>query len=259
MLSSKSVTASSIPTNPSNHSKLKLQQESELDRLNARLRNVSDKIITPSPYLLTVPGERSYRLNSLQTIDWTKNTPFSVNEGELQYVSFLRRELGDSLITAVGGWDNEKGELVDASPNGIRGVKSGTSTPKQGGKKMTLADYKNKKAGIQPASQDVVKTNGAEAPCVPLSGGKVEQEKGLVTDQHQQQSRKRYIPSALMKYSGRRVLTIDQELWILCKGTTPLPLQQQTNLLSLPPKNREVHHLYHFLLQLTPDHQCHQN
>ena len=194
MLSSNSTAASSIPTNPRNNSKLKLFQAAELERLDARLQNVSEKIITPSPYLLTVPGERSYHLNSLQTIDWTRNTPFSVNEGELQYVSFLRRELGDGLITAIGGWDNEKGDLVDASPNGVRGAKSGTTTPKQGGKKMTLADYKNKKAGVQPASQDVVKTNGIEAPSARLSGGEVELEKGLVTDQPQQQSRKRYLP-----------------------------------------------------------------
>ncbi|MCJ1391478.1 hypothetical protein MMC18_004342 [Xylographa bjoerkii] len=162
MLSSKSATLSSTPTNPSNNNKFKIHQAAELERLDARLHSISEKIITPSPYLLTVPGERSYRLNPLQAIDWTRGTPFSVNEGELQYVSFLRRELGDSVLTAVGGWDNEKGELVDASPNGARGVKSGTSTPKQGGKKMTLADYKNKKAGVQPASQDVVKTNGTE-------------------------------------------------------------------------------------------------
>ncbi|MCJ1377187.1 hypothetical protein MMC17_000279 [Xylographa soralifera] len=191
MLSSKSATESSIPTNPSSSSKLKLYQAAELERLDARLQTVSEKIITPSPYLLTVPGERSYHLNSLQTIDWTRNTPFSVNEGELQYVSFLRRELGDSLITAIGGWDNEKGELVDASPNGVRGIKSGTSTPKQGGKKMTLADYKNKKAGVQPTSQDIVNTNGIEAPSAPLNEGDIELEKGLVTDQPPQQSRKR--------------------------------------------------------------------
>ncbi|MCJ1399167.1 hypothetical protein MMC11_002369 [Xylographa trunciseda] len=191
MLSSKSTTISSIPTDSRRASKLGFHQAAELERLDARLQNISEKIITPSPYLLTVPGERPYSLNSLQTIDWTRGTPFSVNEGELQYVSFLRRELGDSLITAVGGWDNEKGELVDVSPNGARGVKSGTSTPKQGGKKMTLADYKNKKAGIQPAPQDVVKTIATEGPSAHLNGGDVEVEKGLVADQPHEQSRKR--------------------------------------------------------------------
>ena len=248
MLSSKSGTVSSIPTDPSNNSKLKLHQATELERLDARLQNVSEKIITPSPYLLTVPGERSYHLNSLQTIDWTRNTPFSVNEGELQYVSFLRRELGDSLITAIGGWDNEKGELVDASPNGVRGVKSGTSTPKQGGKKMTLADYKNKKAGVQPASQEVVKTNGTEVPSARPTGGDVELEKSLVTDQPQQQSRKRYFAPSTYQFSSMRVLTVSSELWILCKQTTCLLFCQQTNLPSPSPKNREARRLHLHLL-----------
>ena len=202
MTSSKSVAIPSIPTNPSRNGKLKFNQTTELERLNERLQHISEKIITPSPYLLTVPGERSYHLNSLQTIDWTRGTPFSVSEGELQYVSFLRRELGDSLITAVGGWDNEKGELVDTSPNGVRGGKSGTSTPKLGGKKMTLADYKNKKAGIQPVSQDATKANATERPSTHFNGCEVEPDKSLAAAQLQQ-SKKRYFHKMPVNILGR--------------------------------------------------------
>lgn len=169
-------------------------QATELESLNAHLKHISEKIIAQSPYLLTVPpcGEE-FRLTRSQAIDWTKNTPFHPGEEELQYVSFLDRSRGDTVIKAVGGWDNGKGELIDVSPNGMRGGKSGTTTPKQGGKKMTLADYKNKKANGQLAAKDRLKPNGTDSLPPQVNGAESQGAIASSTMPTQEQTKKRYV------------------------------------------------------------------
>lgn len=118
---------------------------------------------------------------------------FARNEEPLQYVSFLNRDFSHGLIRAVGGWDNEKGELMASSPNG-QSVKSGTSTPKQGqtaGKKMTLADYRNKKAGGQPGIKEVAKSNKQEPKHERANGTSTTKEKLSASSHPQQATRKR--------------------------------------------------------------------
>ena len=69
----------------------------------------------------------------------------------MQYLSFLSRDWDDGLLRVVGGWDNEKGEMMDTATIQANGARSGTSTPQPGGgpkKKISLSDYKSKAAGI---------------------------------------------------------------------------------------------------------------
>ena len=78
------------------------------------------------------------------------------HEEQLQYMSFLPREWDDPVLKAIGGWDNEKGELVPEQATGnTYGGRSGTTTPAHGQgpkKKISLADYKLKKNGLSPAT-----------------------------------------------------------------------------------------------------------
>ena len=137
----------------------------ELQCLRKRLRRISEKILPSSPYLLQIPEKMSPNLGHHQSINWSKGTPFAPNEQALQYVSFLNVPLELGVVRSVGGWDNEKGELEDSSPNGQRTFKSGTSTPKQGqtaGKRLTLADYAKRKTAGQSGVKVVTQSNGAE-------------------------------------------------------------------------------------------------
>ncbi|MCJ1477300.1 hypothetical protein MMC13_005971 [Lambiella insularis] len=183
-----------MPTSSVVSNKPKGRQTTELDNLNAHLKHISEKVIAQSPYLLTVPpcGE-AFRLTKSQANDWTKNTPFHPGEAELQYLSFLDRSQGETIIKVVGGWDNGKGELVDASPNGTQAGKSGTTTPKQGGKKMTLADYKNKKASGLLAAKDVSNPNELKPLPPPINGAESEVAKTSSAMPVQEQSKKRSI------------------------------------------------------------------
>jgi hypothetical protein len=126
----------------------------DFSRLDARLAHISRTVLPDSPYLVTIPNAQEFRLSPPQAVDWRRGTHFRPGEEIVQYASFLKHDNWDqSLVQAVGGWDNERGEMIDSSPNG-RGAISGTATPKPGqttGKKMTLADYKLKKAGGTPA------------------------------------------------------------------------------------------------------------
>ena len=155
-----------IPTNSSNVSKSSKERENiELDKLNARLGHISKRVLPSAPYMLTVPSDQPYTLTSYQANDWRRNTPFDVNEEQLQYMSFLSRDFDDGLIRAIGGWDNDKGEIIDNTSSRLEDSRSGTTTPRPGqttGKKISLAEYKNKKATTQSGSKDTSATNGIE-------------------------------------------------------------------------------------------------
>ena len=133
----------------------KRSRPSELTDLDAKLKNISNHIIQPSPYLLTVPTD--YRKGRSQANDWMKNTPFAANEEPVQYVSFLR-DWDGGIITPVGGWDNDKGEIMDSAQQ-RQPARSSTSTPTVNPKKITLSDYKKKAAG-QSTSNGASAMNG---------------------------------------------------------------------------------------------------
>ena len=131
------------------------------DRFEARLQHLSDSIIQRSPYLLTIPTSRPYQPHSTQLNDWRRGSPFDAHEEQLQYLSFLPRDPAEDLLIATGGWDNEKGEMVEH----LQAARSGTSTPQQSQgqvKKIPFSHYKTHKAGNQPLTKETTKTNGVQ-------------------------------------------------------------------------------------------------
>jgi hypothetical protein len=79
------------------------------------------------------------------------------------YSGSLKHDSPDQNLGQVdGGWDSERGETIDSTPTG-QGAKSDTAIPKLGqstGKKMTLAEYKLKKAAETPAIETEPASNG---------------------------------------------------------------------------------------------------
>ena len=134
--------------------------EPSCGELDSRIKRLRDSILPTSPYLLTVPSDGPPLGSSHQPNYWRKGTPFAANEERLQYLSFLAH--GDGLIKAVGGWDNDKGEIMETTSKQLQSRSSGMSGSQQTQsqkKKISLSDYKTK-AGGQAVTKDVTKANG---------------------------------------------------------------------------------------------------
>lgn len=115
---------------------------------DARLKHISEHIFPATPYLLTVPT--TCRVDSHQANDWKRGSPFSANEESLQYLTFNSHLFDDTMLTAVGDWDDGKGGIPEKSPDTTTKSSSGLGTPFPGQpprKKISLQDYKAKTAG----------------------------------------------------------------------------------------------------------------
>ncbi|KAI9871125.1 MAG: hypothetical protein M1830_003287 [Pleopsidium flavum] len=122
------------------------------DNIDIRLLRLTQRTLPRSPYLLTVPSDKPYHISSHQSGNWRIGSPFNANEESLQYMSFLSRNWEDSLLVAIGGWDDEKGSVMETGTAKTDGVKSSTNTPQNGQvqkKKITLSAYKNKAKAIE--------------------------------------------------------------------------------------------------------------
>ena len=121
-----------------------------LAKLDEQLHRLSDTILPPYPYLLSVPSEVPYRHSSRFVNTWYEGTPFDRQEEQLQYLSFLPHQ-GDheSLLRVEGGWADERGNPIEegeeeVSPTAL--PSSGRHTPAEivARKKISLKDYKTK-------------------------------------------------------------------------------------------------------------------
>ena len=140
-----------------------------LEKLDARLKHISDTIISKSPYILSVPTDQPFQLHHSQRNDWRRGVPrsaFDANEEPLQYLSFLPRDYSEDVIKATGGWDNEKGEMIEVNSRSAQGRKSGTSTPQSGQvpKKISLAAYKALQSGVKDTPKPSGDVPGPSAP-----------------------------------------------------------------------------------------------
>ncbi|KAL1968760.1 hypothetical protein VTN77DRAFT_1586 [Rasamsonia byssochlamydoides] len=124
---------------------------SELDSLNLRLGHLKDKILPASPYLLTVPTDVPFRLGNRFVNNWAvgKDGPFTPEEQQLQYMTFLMHHEADSLLVAVGDWSDKGGNIMAEDDSKPRSVESAANTSQNTStkKKISLSDYKTKAKG----------------------------------------------------------------------------------------------------------------
>ena len=149
----------------SNISPTELELVEKDNESEARIDNYLNNLIQKSPYIISAPLAIPPHLHSYQVNDWKRGSPFAAHEEQLQYLSFLARDLhSDGVLQATGGWDDDHGEMIDATTRPATGVKSGLTTPQQGQgpiKKISFSDYKNKTGG-QLAAKDLSKPNGSQ-------------------------------------------------------------------------------------------------
>ena len=159
-----------------------------------RLKRLSEKILPESPYILTVPT--TYRVSSHQANDWRRGSPFGADEERLQYLSFFSHAWDDTMLNAVGDWDDGQGGIADKSSQNSSKTNSWTGSPLPGQpprKKISLQAYKNKtaaQAGAKLSPPENEENKGPEKVNVPVLPP-VKEVKPVKEDQPQ--SQKRYL------------------------------------------------------------------
>ncbi|KIW29417.1 uncharacterized protein PV07_05233 [Cladophialophora immunda] len=148
-----------------------------LAQLDERFKHLSDTILPPQPYLLSVPSDVPYRHSSRFVNTWYEGTPFDRKEEQLQYLSFLPHSgEHEALLKVEGGWADDHGNPIveeELSPKALPA--SGRHTPADTGnrKKISLKDYKTKaRSPPQPASEPQPPKKIETPANIPLSVGK---------------------------------------------------------------------------------------
>lgn len=125
--------------------------------IDQRLKHLKEEVLPFYPFLLTVPTDVPFRLGGHYVNNWAVGDqgPFSLEEHQLQYMTFLTHHEEDSLLVAVGDWSDGAGSIMaDQRPE----IQSAADTSSSGTtkKKISLNDYKNKWKGgasTSPVSQ----------------------------------------------------------------------------------------------------------
>ncbi|KAJ5322989.1 hypothetical protein N7452_011278 [Penicillium brevicompactum] len=126
--------------------------ESAREALDRRLQRLSDEVLPAVPYILTLPTKAPFHLGSRATDNWAvgHDRPFSAEEQELQYMTFLTHHNTDSLLVAVGDWADETGRMMDDRSNAQNTAEGSRDTGAK--KKISLKDYKDQKTSGAVAS-----------------------------------------------------------------------------------------------------------
>ncbi|EGD96233.1 hypothetical protein TESG_03685 [Trichophyton tonsurans CBS 112818] len=155
--------ADNRPSKPSLVSSGKRSYSTYLSDVDRKLKQLSRDVLPAHPYILSVPTEKPYRLGSRFVSNWAvgENTLFSPEEEQLQYMTFLPHQGEDTLLVSVGGWSDDKGNIVpeeDQRPPSSSAVSMAaplTTASQQDAlakrkKKITLSDYKKKALETPP-------------------------------------------------------------------------------------------------------------
>ncbi|KAF2432201.1 hypothetical protein EJ08DRAFT_138265 [Tothia fuscella] len=133
----------------------------ELRKLDAVVDRIC-KAIPEHPYILSVPcDEPRYHYPSQQEAEsWQKNTPFTLDEERLQYMTFVFRDPTElSCFVIRSQADEERDQLAQLKK--LKGPKSSAAPPVKQSvpkKKISFNDYKDKKAGKITSPQNIHST-----------------------------------------------------------------------------------------------------
>ncbi|KAL4868200.1 hypothetical protein BDV12DRAFT_197422 [Aspergillus spectabilis] len=125
----------------------------ERDLIDRRLKRLREEVLPFYPFLLTVPTDVPFRLGNRFVNNWavSDDGPFTPEEQQLQYMTFLTHNDSDSLLVAVGDWSDATASVMADSRSRPQ---SAISMPSSGSikKKISLHDYKHKRTnGTSPS------------------------------------------------------------------------------------------------------------
>ncbi|PYH41171.1 uncharacterized protein BP01DRAFT_306496 [Aspergillus saccharolyticus JOP 1030-1] len=143
------------------------------ESIDQRLKRLRDQVLPVYPFLLTVPTDVPFRLGGRFVNNWavSNDGPFTPEEQQLQYMTFLTHHDGDSLLAAVGNWSDGAGNVMSDQQSGPQ---SAASTPSYNSlkKKISLNDYKNRrKSGVTSGSPINREAQSQSSSAPVLNGG----------------------------------------------------------------------------------------
>ncbi|RAL05012.1 uncharacterized protein BO80DRAFT_346398 [Aspergillus ibericus CBS 121593] len=132
---------------------------SEQISIDQRLKRLREEVLPFYPFLLTVPTDVPFRLGGRFVNNWavSNDGPFTPEEQQLQYMTFLTHHEGDSLLVAVGDWSDATGNVMSDQRPGAQSAAS-TRSNNSVKKKISLNDYRNKRksgASASPVSHEI--------------------------------------------------------------------------------------------------------
>ncbi|KAM5462939.1 hypothetical protein MauCBS54593_007767 [Microsporum audouinii] len=152
--------ADSRPSKPSLVPSGKRSYSDYLSDIDRKFKKLTQEVLPTHPYILSVPTEKPYRLGSRFVSNWAvgENTLFSPEEEQLQYMTFLPHQGEDTLLVSVGGWSDDKGNIIqeeDQRPSSAVSMAAPLTGSQQDAlakrkKKITLSDYKKKALETPP-------------------------------------------------------------------------------------------------------------
>lgn len=134
-------------------SKVQADTSKTVERVDGILRRLRETTLPREPYLVSVPSNVPYNHSRRYIPTWHNGTPFAKDEEQLQYLSFIPPTNEDTLLSVVGGWSDEKGNLLLDEEDEALSPKSKSTTarhspaPETQRKKISLGQYKTKVKG----------------------------------------------------------------------------------------------------------------
>jgi hypothetical protein len=144
----------------------------ELRNLDAAVDRIF-KAVPEHPYILSVPcDEPRYHYPSLQEAhSWQKNTPFSLDEERLQYMTFLYREPSESCFVVRSQVDEERDRLAALKKKNALPSLPNTPLLKSTAKnKISFGAYKAKLSGKATSPEKSLNGNMANLNAKPGNG-----------------------------------------------------------------------------------------
>ena len=129
-------------------SKVQADTSKTVERVDGILRRLRETTLPREPYLVSVPSNVPYNHSRRYIPTWHNGTPFAKDEEQLQYLSFIPPTNEDTLLSVVGGWSDEKGNLLLDEEDETLSPKSKSTTarhspaPETQRKKISLGQYK---------------------------------------------------------------------------------------------------------------------
>jgi hypothetical protein len=130
------------------------------EQVNSILRRLRDATLPREPYLVSVPSNVPYNHSRRYVPTWHNCTPFTKDEEQLQYLSFVPSTIEDTLLSVVGGWSDEQGNLLpdeeeqELSPRSKPATSRNSPVADIQRKKISLGQYKTKVKGEAEMTTD---------------------------------------------------------------------------------------------------------
>lgn len=147
-----------------------------VEQVNSMLRRLREATLPREPYLVSVPSNVPYNHSRRYIPTWHNGTPFTKDEEQLQYLSFVAPTIEDTLLSLVGGWSDGQGNLLldeeelELSPRSKPATGRNSPVAEIQRKKISLGQYKTKVKGEVDVTTDTPPRRDMEKQAIKVNG-----------------------------------------------------------------------------------------